>query len=125
MCLERQAQIKAETQSQAQVGVLIFDKVCTEILAEYFDYSNIFSTKNVVELQEHFGINDHAIKLEEDKQPAFGPIYNLGPLKLEILKTYIKTNLANNFICSSKSPAGAFILFNWKLDRNLRFCIDY
>ena len=57
-------------------------------------------------------MNDYAIKLEESKQPPFEPIYSLGLVELEILKTYIKANLANGFIWLFKSPAGAFILFD-------------
>ena len=70
-------------------------------------------------------MDEHIIKLEEDKQPLFGPIYSLGLVELETFKTYIKTNLANGFIQPSKSPAGALILINWKLDKSLRFCMDY
>ena len=43
-------------------------------------------------------MNDHAIKLKEDKQPLFSPIYSLKPVELETLKIYIKINLANDFI---------------------------
>ena len=38
-------------------------------------------------------MNEHAIELVEGKQPPYGPIYSLGPVKLETLKTYIKTRL--------------------------------
>ena len=44
---------------------------------------------------------------------------------MEILKTYIKNNLANSFIQPSKFSAGALILFDKKLDRSLRLCINY
>ena len=70
-------------------------------------------------------MNEHAIILEESKQPSFGPIYSLGVVELETLKTYIETNLANDFIRLLKSPAGVSILFNRKLDRSLRLCVDY
>ena len=70
-------------------------------------------------------MNKHAIKLEEDKQPPFGPIYSLKPIKLKTLKIYIKTNLANGFIWSFKSLVGAPILFDRKPDRSLRLCVDY
>ena len=110
---------------QAQVGALLFDAASTEVPVEYSDYNNIFSAENIVELPENTGINKHAIKLEEGKQPPFGPIYSLGPVKLETLKTYIKTNLANGFIRPSKSPAGAPILFDRKPDGSLRLCVDY
>ena len=78
-----------------------------------------------MELPENTGMNEHAIELEEGKQPPFGPIYSLGQIELETLKTYIKTNLANDFIWSSKSPIGAPIFFDWKLDRSPHLCIDY
>ena len=110
---------------QTQVGILLFDEALTEVLAEYFDYSDVFSAKNIAELLKNTGINKYIIKLEEDKQLLFGLIYSLRPIELEILKTYIKTNLANGFIQPSKSPARALIFFNRKPDRSLRFYIDY
>ena len=70
-------------------------------------------------------MNEHAIELEEGKQPPFGPIYSLGPVELETLKTYIETNLANGFIRPSKSPAGALIFFDRKPDGSLRLGVDY
>ena len=80
--------------------------------------------ENAAKLLENTGINEHAIELEEGKQLLFGPIYSLGPVELETVKNHIKTNLANGFIRLSKSPAGVPILFNWKLDRSLRLCVD-
>ena len=78
-----------------------------------------------MELPENTGVNEHAIKLEEGKQPPFGPIYNLGPVELETLKTYIEIYLANGFMQPSKSPTGTFILFDQKPDRSFRLCVDY
>ena len=75
---DRKAQIEA--QSGAQVGALLFNEAPTKVLAEYFDYSDVFSAENVAELLENTGINEHAIKLEQGKQPPFGPIYSLGPV---------------------------------------------
>ena len=65
------------------------------------------------------------IGLEPGKQPPYGPIYSLGAVELGTLKTYIETNLANVFICPSKSPAGAPILFDRKPDGSLCLCVDY
>ena len=81
--------------------------------------------ENATKLLENLGINKYAIKLEEDKQLLFRFIYSLRLVELEILKTYIKTNLVNNFIWLSKSPTGALILFDRKLDKSLYFCVDY
>ena len=114
-----------QIQNKAQVEALIFDKTSIVVLAKYSDYSNVFKTENVAELPEHTGINDHAIKLGEDQQPAFGPIYSLRPVELETLKTYIKTILANGFIQPFKSLTRAPILFDWKSDESLSLCVDY
>ena len=46
-------------------------------------------------------------------------------MELETLKAYIETNLANRFIKSSKSPAGAPILFDRKSDCFFRLCVNY
>ena len=116
---EGQAQIKA------QVGALLFNKAPIEVSAEYSDYSNVFLAEHAVELSKNTGMNEHAIKLKEGKQPPFRPIYSLGLVELETLKTYIKTNLAIGFIRPSKSPARALILFDRKPDRSLRRCMDY
>ena len=62
---EKQGQIEA--QSKAQVGIPSFNQVLTKVLAEYFNYSNIFSAKNATELSENTRINEHAIKLEKEK----------------------------------------------------------
>ena len=42
-----------------------------------------------------------------------------------MLKTYIETNIANGFICLSKSLVVAFIFFIAKLDGSVRLYIDY
>ena len=55
------------SKKQAQIGTLIFDEAPTVILAEYSDYSNVFSAEYMAELPEYIGINDYAIKLEEAK----------------------------------------------------------
>ena len=110
---------------KAQFGALLFDEASTEVPAEYSNYSNIFLAENAAELPKNPGMNEHAIELEKGKQPSFGPIYSLGPIELETLKNYIKTNLANGFIGPSKSPAGAPIFFDRKPNRSLRLCVDY
>ena len=77
-----------------------------------------------MELPENTGINKHAIKLEEGKEPPYGPIYSLGPVELETLKTYIKIHLKTGFIQPFKSSAGALILLDKKPDGNLWLCVN-
>ena len=120
-----QKKIMVHSKKQAQVGALLFDKALFEVPADYSDYNNVFSAENATELLENIGINEYAIELEEGKQPLFSLSYNLGPIELETLKTYIKINLTNNFIRPFKSLDRAFILLNKKPDRSFRFYIDY
>ena len=108
---------------QAQVATLMSEE--TGIPTEYSEFSNIFSSDSAAELSKHTRINDHSIDLLDNKQPPYSPIYSLGPVKLEMLKTYIEANLASGFIRPSKSPAGAPILFVRKKDGSLHLCIDY
>ena len=125
VAIREQEKMPVHSKKQAQVGVLLFNKAPTKVLAEYSDYNDVFSAEYAAELLENTGINEHAIKLKKDKQPPFGPIYSLRLINLETLKTYIKTNLANGFIRPSKSPTGALILFDGKLDRSFRLSMDY
>ena len=101
------------------------NKAPTEIPPEYADYVEVFSPDLAIKLPENTGINKHAIELVEGKQPPYGPIYSLDPVGLEILKDYIENYLKTGFIRSSKSPAVTPILFDKKLDRSLRSCVDY
>lgn len=100
-------------------------KTPTIVFAKYSDYTDVFSSKLVARLPKHTVINNYAIELEKSKQPLYGSIYNLGPVELETLTVYIKTNLANGFIRFFKSPAGALIFFDCKLNRSINLCINY
>ena len=125
VAISKQEEMPVHSKKQAQVGALLLNKAPTKVLAEYSDYSNIFSAEYTVESPENIGMNEYTIAIEKGKQLSFGPIYSLEPLELETLKTYIKTNLAISFIRPFKSPIGAFILFDKKSDRSLRFFVDY
>ena len=104
---------------RVQKATLVANKAPTSIPTEYSDFANVFSLELALKLFEYTKINDHAIKLVDDWQLLYGPIYSLRPIELKILKTYIKTNLANSFIRPSKSPTGTPILFDKKPDGSL------
>ena len=108
-----------------QASGLIAKEALTKVSTKYSDFVDVFSPDLVSKLPEHTGINGHAIELVDDQQPPCGPIYSLVPVELETLKAYIKTNLANEFIKPSKSPADAPILFNRKSDGFFQLCINY
>ena len=108
---------------EAQLALLLGEEVTVPI--EYLDFANVFLEKLANILPEQTGANEHAIKLKEGKEPPYGPIYSLGPVELKILKTYIKTNLANDFIRAWKSPASALILFVHKSNSSFCLCVNY
>ena len=110
---------------RAQIAALVTNEAPTSIPTKYSNFADVFSPKLASKLSEYTGINDHAIELVDDQQPPYEPIYSLGPIELETLKTYIETNLKNGFIRSSKSPAGAPIFFDKKPDDSLQLCVDY
>lgn len=110
---------------EAQVGTLIFDEASIIDFAKYSNYSNILWVKNTAELLEYTRINNYTIKQKESNKPPFGSIYSLEPIELKTLKTYIKTMLANGVIWPFKCPTKAFILFNWKPERNFYLCVNY
>ena len=81
---------------KAQIASLLAKKVT--VPAKYSDFANVFSKESAKVSSKRIGIKKHAIELEDGKQPPYEPIYTLGPITLETLKTYIKTNLVNGFI---------------------------
>lgn len=96
----------------AQITLLKVKKAFFTILAEYFDFANVFSKNLVAVLSEFTQINTHTINPKESKQRLYEFIYSVGLSELETSKPYIKTNLANNFIYLFKSLTSALILFN-------------
>ena len=77
---------------EVQITALIANKAPTTVPAEYLDFEDVFFKESAAVLPEHIEINTHAITLEEGKQPPYEPIYSLGPVELETLKTSIETN---------------------------------
>ena len=107
---------------KSQISGLIAEKVSIKVSIQY---SNFASLNLASKLSKHTKINDHAIKLVDGQQPPYRPIYSLGLVKLETLKAYIETNLANGFIIPSKSPAGAPSLFNQESDSFFWLYVNY
>lgn len=96
---------------RAQIPPLKANETLITILFKYTDFVDHFSPDLVAKLSKHTKINDHIIEFIDGKQLFYSQIYSLGSIRLETLKTNIKTNLANSFIRSSKILADAMILF--------------
>lgn len=88
--------------NKAQIVSLMMDGALTTIPPKYSDFVDVLSLKLAAKLSEYTRINNYAIDLVDSKPPCYELIYSLGPIELEILKTYVKINLVNNFIGPSK-----------------------
>ena len=108
-----------------QISGLIAKEALTKISAKYSNFANVFSLDLASKLRKHTKINNHTIKLVNSQQPSYGPIYSLELVKLETLKIYIETNLANDFISLSKLPASTLILFDQKSNGFFLLCVGY
>ena len=78
------------------MALLLAKKI--SISKKYANFSDVFFKKSVAMLFNCLKINKHAIDQELGKQSPYGLIYSLGQVEFEIFKTFIKTNLANEFI---------------------------
>ena len=52
----------------------------------------------IMKLPKITNMNKYAIKLIEEKQLLYKPLYTLSPIELEILKAYIEIHLKTGFI---------------------------
>ena len=90
-----------------------------QLLAKYHPYADVFDKVKAGTLPHHRPY-DCPYDLKPGTEAPWGPIYNLSPTELEVLRAYIEENLASGFIRHSKSPAGAPIFFVKKKDGSLR-----
>lgn len=81
---------------EAQIASLLIKEVT--FLDKYLYLADIFLEQQVLVLSKQTELNQYTIKLQDGKQPLYGPIYNLRLVELKTLKTYIETNQGNNFI---------------------------
>jgi hypothetical protein len=91
---------------------------------EFKDYEDVFSKEKAAALAAH-GPQDLQIELIPGAQPPFRPLYNMSEAELVILRQYIQKYLQRGWIRTSRSPAGAPILFVKKPNGSLRLCVDY
>lgn len=92
---------------------------------KYSDFANIFSLEFVVELSKHTEINNYLTNPIHSWKRLYKSIHNFGLVKLETLKLYIKTNLANGFIWALKLSVRAPIFLVENSKRSLQLCINY
>ena len=68
---------------------------------------------------------DFCIELHLGTSPIFMTPHRMAPVELQELKVRLQELLDKGFIRPSTSPWGAPVLFEKKIDRTLRLCINY
>lgn len=91
---------------------MIAKKTFTKVFAKYANFADMFLLDLTSKLFKHTKINNYIIKLVDGKSPPYKSIYILWLVKLGILKAYIETNIANNFIRLFKLLVVTLIFFD-------------
>ena len=81
-----------------------------EIPWQYRYYKSVYNAQYSDKIPPHRSF-DHTIDMVVGTEPPWGPIYALSEMELYVLKEYFDTMLKSGKIRSSKSSAGAPILF--------------
>lgn len=115
---------QVQVSNKSTLTALEQNKTLIEVLTKYFNYANIFSFDPVIELHKNKNINKYAIKLIKREKSSYRSIYSFNPMKLEILKVYIKLHLKTRFIQPFKSPISILIYLNKKLENSLYLYIN-
>lgn len=110
---------------KTQIAFLKVNKAFISDLSKYANFADIFSKNLAVKLPKYIRNNNYAINWIKGKQLSYRLIYTLKSVEFEILKTYIKINLANSFLKRLKSLEGAHIFFIKKFNSSFQLCVNY
>ena len=69
-----------------------------QILSKFSDFLDVFLKAKTLMLLKATVLNQYTLELQKSQQSLYGSIYSLDSIDIKMLKTYFKTNLANNFI---------------------------
>lgn len=109
----------------AEIAALKQNKASSQVWVKNSDFSDDFLVEKTLVLLEQTKLNKHIIKLKDEKQSFYRPIYNLRLVELETLNMYLETHLKTSIIQSSKSPATVLIFVDKKRSNSFWFCINY
>jgi len=94
----------------------------------YRNYFNIFSKIKFNKFLKLKSAGNHLIYFQNNKSQKslnFAPFYKLTLKKLLKVYKYMLKNLAKGFIKPNSAIFAAPILFAYKANRKLRFCVNY
>ena len=97
---------------------------------QLYGFEDLFLDDNSDELPPHRPGHDMSINLELDenkseKQPPYGPLYEMSREELLVLRKTLADLLDKGWIRASASAASSPVLFARKPSGGLRLCVDY
>ena len=116
--------LKNNLSSQRSLDNLVVSKKSYRT-CQMLGFPNVFLEESANIRQEQTWADKHAIELEQGKQLLYRSIHSLELVEPKTIKTYIKSNLANNFIKALELLASALILFICKIASSPRLYINY
>jgi len=131
---EKQKKIEVFLTSMTNIKKALTSRKKTDlrtILSDhYHEFLNVFDhmmTEKLPPLREED--TDHQIELKEvnekESKVPWGPLYNMTKEKLLVLRKTLTELLNKQFIWVSNSSAAASVLFVWKSEGELQFCVNY
>ncbi len=95
-----------------------------KLLLKYHKFLNVFDRAQLNKLLSH-RFYDHKIKLTNDSMSLCCQAYQMFSVKLLKVKKYLNENLSKKFIILSQTFYFSLILFAFKANEDLWFCVNY
>ncbi len=95
-----------------------------KLLSKYHEFLDVFDRAQLNKLLS-YRFYDHKIELISDSMFSCCWIYWMFFIKLLKVKKYLNENLSKKFITSSQTLYFFFVLFAFKANEDLQFCVNY
>ncbi len=95
-----------------------------KLSSKYHEFLDVFDWAQLNKLLSHY-FYDHKIELISDSTSSRCRVYWMFFVKLLKVKKYLNENLSKRFITSNQTFYFFLVLFAFKANEDLRFCVNY
>ena len=95
-----------------------------KLSSKYHEFLDVFDWAQLIKLLFHCFYN-HKIELISDSMFSRCRVYQISSVKLLKVKKYLNENLLKRFITSSQTLYFFLVLFTFKANKDLWFCVNY